>query len=963
MIRRLIFLCCLALAACASGITTSAASPGFGTFGFRHHKVGTVTPSVLPPSGITYDASIGNGVDATGRTSLPLRSGASRYYVNSSTGSDTNTCTQAKTPSTPKATIESAAGCTVSGNGDQVLVAQGTSYANGFLFLTQSGFSAQYPTVYESYDPTDPTNEAKLGTAGTAGRPIVNTAGTVQQHFVQGATSINYVAVRGFDWEPGQVALTELTMVAPNNPATANYFLFENNIFHYTALDYNGNPTTLHAKSAKWIVRNNAFYDEFGDHAQGIYMSNVDGATIEDNIFWASGRLDSVARTAAVGSGGASIFNHAVYAQDNDVNMIVRRSAFVDTSTDGGNLKGGGIYTENLSIRNPNAFAMGAGDIFAIDAPLGVYMDASYNATVGSNSVPSGAIGWGMRSSNNGRPTSLFHHNVIVRNDQATLTNGAFQVNQGADNNGTTLPDYATFDHNVGYLWSTSGTSVVNSGGATLTLTNNIWDDPTSGSNTNNGSTVFSNAYTETSLLAALGYASESAATADWIAHPELHGWENAVPLMLAGYGVTKAQQDLKTDMRVTAGIAESGQFIGTVDGSTLSGTGLPACMTIDDSSKSWRTDATCTASSGTASITETNGANAHTTSIPWAIYSAPVLSGISVTPGTTTATVNVSTTVGSGNIYAIVDPTTTATIWPAIRAGMINTNDTGTPAAAKASASVTASGAQPGIAITGLTASTAYMLQIAQLDANNNPSAVGTFNFTTASNWTPASLGANLALDFTELDSSHLFQDTGCTTAVTTDGQTAKCIKDSTTGIIATNSTGWVYHANSGKPYLQMDGTSQFVTTTSVTYADASGQFTGWATLNCATSGALNAIYAGGPILQASQISAVGAVRSSSAQLAQASSSGTALNVDEVVSVLVTGSAGSGTVEAFVNNIDTPGTGAVAWTGTPKTSSTLNINPPSAPTGKFYGLLIAKTAVDSTTRTNVQAYMAGLHP
>src|SRR4051794_29373898 len=51
----------------------------------------TPTPAQTAISG-ALDESIGSGVDAYGYANLPLRSGAHRFFVNSSTGSDSNGC-------------------------------------------------------------------------------------------------------------------------------------------------------------------------------------------------------------------------------------------------------------------------------------------------------------------------------------------------------------------------------------------------------------------------------------------------------------------------------------------------------------------------------------------------------------------------------------------------------------------------------------------------------------------------------------------------------------------------------------------------------------------------------------------------------------------------------------------------------------------------------------------------------
>src|SRR5206468_9615135 len=99
-----------------------------------HASPGTIAAnrrrtSIVVPGSVTYDTSIGNGVDTNGTTSLPLRVGAHRFYVNNGaagiTGSDSNTCPQAQSAATPKLTLASASGCMTQYAGDQLLVAEG----------------------------------------------------------------------------------------------------------------------------------------------------------------------------------------------------------------------------------------------------------------------------------------------------------------------------------------------------------------------------------------------------------------------------------------------------------------------------------------------------------------------------------------------------------------------------------------------------------------------------------------------------------------------------------------------------------------------------------------------------------------------------------------------------------------------------------------------------------------------
>jgi hypothetical protein len=465
-----------------------------------------------------------------------------RFYVSSLTGSNSNTGLQAQSAATPLASLATALNFAQNGRGDQILIAEGSSFTGGLPnLMTYGGLNATYPFVIQSYDPADPTNEAKLGRAAGNNRPAFNTSGIVSQTIASGAGPQDYHAIRGIRFAPPSTPLLEVKLNVPTS-GTSDYWLFENSLFPYTALIFDNVGSAGGVKQQKIIVRNCALYQEYGDHSQGIYAANTDGITIEDNVFWANGRLSGVSRDASQATGGASIFNHPIYLQSDTINSVVRRNVFIDTATDGGNLKGGGTYTQNLVIRCANAFSFGGGDNYSVDAPNGIVIDGSYNAVIGSNIVnsTSGAVGWGAHTNNGKQSQPGIHHNVLARNDQAT--GYAWMADAAPDiTNSVALPNYTDFHDNVSYLWNPSGQSTSFTPNGSLlhaTISNTKWDDPTSGTNTNVGSVTFPNAYTETSLLSALGYASETAAINDWIANPEQHGWRLGPKLMLQGYGV-----------------------------------------------------------------------------------------------------------------------------------------------------------------------------------------------------------------------------------------------------------------------------------------------------------------------------------------------------------------------------------------------------------------------------------------
>jgi hypothetical protein len=686
-------------------------------FSALHRKTAAVSSATF-----TYDTAIGNGVDSSGYALLPLNTGAKRFYVNNSTGSDTNTSTQAQSASTPVATISKALSYVTQSAGDQILVAEGTT---GYAFVNVSGkdgASPTYPTVIQTYNPSDPTNTALFGKASGSNRPTVTSFPAVYVVGGSGA-SPKYIAVRGFNFNFGNIADQGVANLA-NTTGTPDYLLYENCIFSYCSLNFDLHTAAGGVRTKHIVVRNCAQYGSFGnslsDHQQGIYADLVDGLTVEDCIFWRSGWKTTATRATAAASGGPTQFNHPLYIQTTCLNTMVRRNCFIDCSSDGSVIKGGGIYQGNLSLNNPIGVGMGGGNNTSTDLPLGAYIDVSYNIIIGGGIVSTADGGsaqdWGIDPTN-GMLGSQVHHNVIARSS-AQAANTFFQ-DTSSDVFSVSMPNYTDFHDNISYLWSASGSTKSTpsvSGNNHCTFSNNLWDDPTSGTNTSNSGHSFANSYTADGLAVALGYANLAALKDAAIADPQRQ-WRNAVSLAQTGYGITiPSLVDLKTNFAVTIGIATTGQFIGAQDGSTISQSGLPSSITINSDNRSWAYDGTGTTSSGSATITETNGANSHNTVISWSLSPQPVLSSLTIT-STTSATV--STNTGNGTLYWMTSASSTAPDWPHIRAGY--NMDNSTAALSHGSQAISATGTQT---ITGITAmSVGQWLYVAQLDSGNNPS------------------------------------------------------------------------------------------------------------------------------------------------------------------------------------------------------------------------------------------------
>jgi hypothetical protein len=491
----------------------------------------TTTPTPTSPavSSSGYDGSSGAGVDANGFASLPLRSGAQRYFVSSASGSDGNGCAGAQRPSTPLRSIAAAVTCVQDGNGDQILVAQGQSYAERLPTLwSKAGYSLIYPTVIQSYDPADPLNEASYGHAAGGSRPVL-TGDMAGQNFIMGVKGQGFIALRGLDINPGNLSNQVVNMIDAGSG-----ILIENNIFRYTELNFDKHISPI---AAHWIVRNNAIYGgwnaDMSTHAQGIYADGCDSMTIEDNVLWHNGW--KVGATRDDPTGGTTIFRHAIY-QQTSTDAITRRNLIVDGAADGGSHRGNSTITENVYIDNPIAIGAGGGPAYNTDRPNGVDLQVSYNAILGDADINSAnPRGWGIATVN-GQSGSSSHHNLIARSYKPSGNPGFDTV---ANFN---QPSYMYYHDNVMYQWTSSPSSHVESGAYLSqvhpSFDNNIWDDPTFGTNRNVSSATFPNPYTLAQLYALLGFASKQSWIDYAITHPEEHPARAARTLLFAGYGL-----------------------------------------------------------------------------------------------------------------------------------------------------------------------------------------------------------------------------------------------------------------------------------------------------------------------------------------------------------------------------------------------------------------------------------------
>jgi hypothetical protein len=467
-------------------------------------------------------------------------------------GLDANGCSNAQNPATPLATLAAGMACVTAGNGDQVMLAEGSTFNENLPWLSyKGGYSAVYPTVISSYDPADPTNEAKYGRGDQRGaRPVLVSGGGL----VSG-DPFSYAAIVGLDFNPGNIAGQGLTFTgdSTNHTGGANYILIENNLFEYSGIGFvdGGNPDTDAPRTQHLIIRNNSIYGVWSDtdahHTGGIYVDGSQSVTIEDNVIWHTGWKIGVSRDCGSNCGGPTVFNHPIYLQDNDGVEIVRRNLMMDNSADGGIARGSNItWQQNVAIKSPNGFGLGAGNPQDFGYTVnGSLVDASYNLSVGAIDMNSGnprGQGYSLANIASG---SKIHHNLLIYSD--ATPNSADQTLATTGGNGygfPTRPTYTDFENNVAFHWSAPGGSYgeYNTPISSIYL-NNIWDNPASGTNANSAAAVFPHPYTQAQLYAALtatypSITDYNSLVSYAIKHPEAHVQRTLLSLAFAGYGL-----------------------------------------------------------------------------------------------------------------------------------------------------------------------------------------------------------------------------------------------------------------------------------------------------------------------------------------------------------------------------------------------------------------------------------------
>jgi hypothetical protein len=360
-------------------------------------------------------------------------------YVSYSTGNDSN---NGLTPSTPVKTIAAGLALLRDGFPDWLLLKRGDTWPNNPSDSPMGGSwqlggrSATERFVMASY-------------GSSTVRPIIK-AGAYTIVYTTSKASSN-IALVGLDFYSNfndqsspdfDPSLGNAGSAIGLGPAMDN-LLIEDCISRYFLIDFSISPNFV---SNNFALRRSIIvdaYEKVSGHSQGLFISNINGVTIEDNVFDHNGWNE----TWPVGR--ATQFNHNIYMVDNLTGpIVVRNNIFARASLTGIQGRAGGDFTNNLFAENPIGmnFSRGA----AANVGGGIHQNVFLGARITPDGTNNGSAIQVLASKN-----ALFDGNIISGDTWSAGT--AIEIDGQKD----TIPatpgalghDTSTIQNNIIYHW------------------------------------------------------------------------------------------------------------------------------------------------------------------------------------------------------------------------------------------------------------------------------------------------------------------------------------------------------------------------------------------------------------------------------------------------------------------------------------------------------------------------------
>ena len=310
-----------------------------------------------------------------------VKSGDSKViYVSSSSGSDTNS---GSSQSSPVRSVAKGISLLRSGMPDQLLLKSGDSWTENPT-LSKGGRSSQEPML--------------LGSYGTGARPLIKAGSGIGLEMSSG--TVNHVVVQGLHFfahtrDPNMsgyrkssgdfgIQISARTAGVLIEDTVVDQFKF--NIVAQGAGDKVNNV----------VIRKSIITDAYaidGGKSSGMFAQEVNGITLEDNIF------DHNGWNANVSGSGANMYNHNAYLSHANNNIVVKGNIFADASSHGLQTRAGGDVTGNIFLRNPIGMSYGMvnGDYLKAG---GVSGRVEGNVFLETRAIGTSQRGWGIEAGN-----------------------------------------------------------------------------------------------------------------------------------------------------------------------------------------------------------------------------------------------------------------------------------------------------------------------------------------------------------------------------------------------------------------------------------------------------------------------------------------------------------------------------------------------------------------------------------
>jgi len=394
-------------------------------------------------------------LDAQGWTQIHPRPDSRIIYVSSSTGHDSN---QGLSLRAPLRSIKQGISLLRDGKPDWLLLKRGDIWTHqSFGIWKKSGRSPTEPMLISSY-----------GRSG--GRPLIQTG--TEHGFRTEKKPVSYLAIVG-------IHLNAHTYTDQRKPTGIRWVSGGHNILIEDVMiqGYKTNITmqALAGPIRDVTIRRSVIVDAFASnaHSQGMYAKGINSLTVQGNVF------DHNGWNPQVKGASKTVFNHNLYIQTTNTDVVVRGNIFSRASSHGVQLRPGGILQDNLFIRNPIALSFGY--VLGSSAPVhgGVTGQVRGNVILQGTDIGGKPRGYGMQIGNTSpHAQTTISHNILAQNI-STATHGRGIALFG--NNGGGIHNLMVTD-NLIYNWPGS-LDISGSAGKKLTnitISNNLLYDDTS---------------------------------------------------------------------------------------------------------------------------------------------------------------------------------------------------------------------------------------------------------------------------------------------------------------------------------------------------------------------------------------------------------------------------------------------------------------------------------------------------